>query len=224
MITHHYDMAQCSEEWFAARCGLLTASEMHHIITPTGKPAKNEKMRAHAYELLSQRITGYVEARYVSDDMLRGHDDELEARLLYAEKYAPVRECGFIVRDFGGLKIGYSPDGLVGDDGAIECKGRRAKLQIETIVNGGMPGEHMVQVQTGLLVSGRAWCDYVSYSGGLPMAVFRVDADEEMQGDIIDAADAFENYIRDAEVMFRNQVEVRRFHATKRRVEMEMVI
>ncbi|MBK8200632.1 MAG: hypothetical protein IPK75_20035 [Acidobacteria bacterium] len=38
------------------------------------------------------------------------------ARLLYSQKYA-VREMGFIVRDFGDFKIGYSPDGLVGDDG-----------------------------------------------------------------------------------------------------------
>lgn len=222
-ITIHRDVEQGSDEWLALRCGMLTASEMNHIITPGGKPAKNEKMRSHAYDLLAQRITGYVDPRYVSDDMLRGKDDELDARWLYEEKYAPVEQVGFIVRDFGNFKIGYSPDGLVGDDGLIECKGRRPKIQVETIVNGGAPSETMIQVQTGLLVTGREWCDYLSYSGGLPMAVYRIPPDEEMQEAILEAAHAFEAFIDGAEVMFRNQVSARRFHQTERRVEQEMV-
>ena len=75
-VTVHRDVEQGTDEWLALRCGLLTASEVHNIITPTGKPAKNEKMRSHAYDLLAQRITGYVDPRYISDDMLRGYDDE----------------------------------------------------------------------------------------------------------------------------------------------------
>ena len=223
-VTVYSDMVQCSEEWFAARCGLLTASEMHNIITPTMRPAKNERMRAHAYDLLAQRLTRYIDPRYVSDDMLRGHDDEMAARELYAERYAPVQQAGFIVRDFGNFRLGYSPDGLVGDEGAIEVKGRLPKLQIAAIVAGMMPQEHMVQVQTGLLVSGRSWCDFISYSGGLPMAVFRIYADEAAQAAILDAARAFEEFITEAETRFRTHVDARRFHQTQRRVEQEMVL
>lgn len=223
-ITIHRDVEQGSDEWLALRCGMLTASEMHHIITPTGKPAKNEKMRSHAYDLLAQRITGYVDPRYISDDMLRGYDDERDARLLYSEKYAPVEQVGFIVRDFGGFKVGYSPDGLVGADGLIECKGRRPKIQVETIVNGCAPLETMIQMQTGLLVSGRKWCDYLSYSGGLPMAVYLIPPDERLQDAILEAAHAFEAFISEAEAMFRDQVSVRRFHPTERRVEQEMCL
>lgn len=223
-ITIYRDVEQGSDEWLELRRGMLTASEMNHIITPGGKPAKNEKMRSHAYDLLAQRITGYVDPRYVSDDMLRGKDDELDARWLYEEKYAPVEQVGFIVRDFGDFKIGYSPDGLVGDDGLIECKGRRPKIQVETIVNGGAPHETMIQVQTGLLVSGRKWCDYLSYSGGLPMAVYLIPPDERLQDAILEAAHAFEAFISEAEAMFRDQVSVRRFHPTERRVEQEMCL
>ncbi len=32
----------------------------------------------------------------------------------------------------------------------------------------------MAQIQCGLLVSGRAWCHYVSYTGGMPLYVKRV--------------------------------------------------
>jgi len=223
-ITHYPDLLQVSEEWIAARCGMLTASEVRHIITPKMLPAKNEKMRAHACELLSQRITKYVDPRYVSDDMLRGQDDEIDARELYSKRYAPVQEMGFIVRNFGEFLIGYSPDGLVGDDGTIEVKSRRAKLQIETITNGSMPAEHMVQVQTGLLVSDRKWCDYLSYSAGLPMAVYRIAADPAMHDAIIAAAHEFEDFIAGAWEMYRSEISIRRFHPTARKAEQEMII
>ena len=39
-----------------------------------------------------------------------------------------------MTNDDHGVVIGYSPDGLVGDDGLIECKSRRQKYQIETIL------------------------------------------------------------------------------------------
>src|SRR3990167_6843088 len=60
-ITIYAEMVQGSDEWAAVRCGLLTASEMHLIVTPTLKPASNDKERGHLYELLAQRITRYVE-------------------------------------------------------------------------------------------------------------------------------------------------------------------
>ena len=42
-IKYHADITQGSDEWFALRCGLLTASEMKLILTPTLKKANNEK-------------------------------------------------------------------------------------------------------------------------------------------------------------------------------------
>ena len=196
MIRYHFDIEQGTPEWLALRCGILTASEMRLILTPTLKVASNDKERAHLFELLAQRITGYTEPRFVSDDMLRGHEDEIEARIKYAEHYAPVKECGFITRNMGGIVIGYSPDGLVGDDGLIECKSRRQKYQVETILSGEVPAEYMLQIQTGLLVSGRKWLDFVSYSAGLPMFVKRVLPDERYRAAIISAATEFESRLQ----------------------------
>lgn len=223
-VTIHRDLIQGSDEWLAARCGMLTASEMKLIVTPTLKAASNEKERSHLYELLAQRITGFVEPAYVSDDMLRGQEDEILARALYAEHYAPVEEVGFIVREFPWGRIGYSPDGLVGDDGLIECKSRRAKYQVQTIVTGEMPDDYLMQVQTGLLVTGRKWLDFVSYSGGLPMEVIRVYPDERIQSAICDAAKAFEARIAVARDKFDAAVADRRLILTERRVEEEMIL
>lgn len=224
MIHYHADLIQGSDEWLAARRGLLTASEMRLIITPTLKVAKNEKASAHLYELLAQRITGYVEPRYVSDDMLRGQVDEIEARALYAKHYAPVREMGFITNDEWGFTLGYSPDGLVGDDGLIECKSRRQKFQAETIIAGEMPDEYMIQVQTGLLVTGRRWCDFVSYCGGMPMVTIRVPADDAIQDAIIEAATDFELRLSKMEEAYQTSLLGGRHIPTERRIEQEMFI
>jgi hypothetical protein len=201
-ITYHTDIVQGSEEWYAIRCGLLTASEMKLVVTPTLKIADNDKTRSHVYELLAQRITRYVEPHYVSDDMLRGVEDEIDARILYSERYAPVEDMGFITNDRWGFTIGYSPDGLVGDDGLIEAKSRRQKYQVQTIVenigaDGGetIPADYVLQLQTGLLVSERSWTDFISYSGGLPMVTIRVYPDERVQSAIIEAAGDFEDRV-----------------------------
>ena len=102
-ITYYHDMIQGSEDWHAARCGILTASEVKHILTPTLKIANNDKTRQHVWELAAQRITGYVEPQYIGDDVLRGYADEILAREKYAETRADVQEVGFITSDALGF-------------------------------------------------------------------------------------------------------------------------
>ena len=224
-LTYHRDLHQGSEEWHAARCGLLTASEMRLILTPTLRIASNDKERAHLYELLAQRITGYVEPTYIGDDMIRGHEDEIEARIIYAEKYAPVTECGFVTNDKWGFTLGCSPDGLVDDDGMIECKSRRQKYQVETIINGTMPDDYALQVQTALLVTERRWCDFISYCGGLPMVTIRVFPDPQVQAAILGAAALFEEKIAQRLEEYRERMDGKlRLVPTERRVEQEMVL
>lgn len=190
--TYHRELVQGTDEWLQARCGLLTASEMKLILTPTLKVASNDKERAHLYELLAQRITGRVEDRYQSDDMLRGHAEEAEARYLYEQRYAPVDLCGFVTNDRWGFTLGCSPDGLVRKSGAIECKSRKAKYQIETICSWKVPDEHVIQVQSILLITEREWLDFLSYSNGMHMVKIPVEPDPIMHEAILEAASQFE--------------------------------
>lgn len=220
-ITYHPELIQGSDEWLAARCGLITASGVEAILTPTLKTAKNEKTRLHVYELLSQRITGYVEPQYVSDAMLRGLTDEVYARALYTEKYAPVTETGFITNDEFGFILGYSPDGLVGDDGLIEVKSRMQKYQVQTIINDECPLEYMLQIQTGLLVTKRKWCDYVSWCGGMPMFVKRVYPQEEFMTAIASAATEVEAQI--AEGLVRYKSNASSLWPTERTIEQDII-
>lgn len=222
---YHNDLIQGSDEWLAQRCGLITASEMKLILTPTLKVADNDKTRAHVYELLFQRLTKFVEPQYVSDAMLRGQEDEIYARAAYEEHYAPVTEVGFVTNDQWGFTIGYSPDGLVGDDGLIECKSRAGKYQVQTIAENEVPAEYMLQLQTGLLVTGRQWIDFISYSGGLPMFVKRVEPDPLIQGAIIAAATNFEMKVAAKEQEYRSTIaSMRKVIETERREAEEIVL
>jgi hypothetical protein len=228
-IKYDFDVIQGSDEWAAMRRGIITASEMKLIITPTLKVASNDKEKAHVYEIAAQRITKYVEPTYYNDDMLRGHDDEIDARELYSANYAPVLECGFITNDSLGFVIGFSPDGLVGDDGLIEVKSRRQKHQLKTILecvnDGEIPDEYMIQIQTGLLVTGREWCDFISYSGGMEMVTIRVSPDAKIQAAIIEAATAFETRVSEKVNDYRKiQKSTARLIPTERRIEQEMTL
>ncbi len=195
-ITIHRDIEQGTEAWIEVRRGILTASEMKLIITPTLKVADNDNVRTHLYELLAQRITRYVEPHYQSYDMERGTFEEEHARSKYAANYAPVEEVGFITNDKLGFPIGCSPDGLVGDDGQIECKSRLQKLQmkllIECAATGTIPAENLIQVQSALFVTERKWLDYISYSGGMKMPVIRCFPDPAIQEAIGNACISFE--------------------------------
>lgn len=229
MITYRPDLAQGSTEWHAARCGLLTASEMRLIITPTLKIASNDKERSHLFELLAQRITRHVEPSYVSDSMLRGMDDEVEAVVQYGKAYAPVRLVGFVTNDKWGFSIGYSPDGLIGDDGQVECKSRSQKYQIQTLCDyvsvDAIDPDFMIQVQTGLLVTERKWCDLVSYCGGLHMATVRVMPDPVIQEAIVTAAEAFEKRLLDKMRIYESVLasKTKRLIPTERKLIAEMI-
>lgn len=200
-ITYHRDIEQGTPEWLELRRGILTASEMKLIITPTLKVADNDTVRTHLYELLAQRITKHIEPHYQSYDMERGTFEEEHARAKYAATYAPVEEVGFITNDKLGFVIGCSPDGLVGDDGQIECKSRLQKLQMKLLIEcaaiGTIPAENLIQVQCALFVTERKWLDYISYSGGMKMPVIRCYPDDDIQNAIGNAAVSFECKLKD---------------------------
>lgn len=159
---------------------------------PVISVADNDTARGLTASLVAERITGHTDPTFINDDMMRGILDEPLARDAYSEHYAPVTQTGFMVRDFGNFKIGFSPDGLVGDDGLIEVKAPRAKGHLQTVLAGAVPVQYMPQLQCGLLVSGRDWIDFLPYYGGLPLWRRRVYPDERWAGAILAAAEKFE--------------------------------
>lgn len=159
----------------------------------TIEPATGDTARSLTRLLVAERITGWTDPTYMSDDMIRGREDEPRAVETYAKhEKAPVHPMGFMVRKESWGTLGFSPDSLVGDDGFVEVKSRRAKKQLETILAWEVPTENMAQIQAGFLVSERKWCDYVSFTGGMPMPVIRVEPDETWLNAIREAVRLFE--------------------------------
>lgn len=222
-LTVYPDVIQGSDEWHDQRRGIVTASVVGQLVTPKQlKIAANDKSRAIVWQLVAERITGYTDPTYVGDDMLRGHDEEAQAREKYAEVYAPVHEVGFLLRKEDTWQLGYSPDGLIGDDGLIEVKAPRAKGHLSTILAGEVPAEHMAQCQAGLLVSGREWLDFISFSGGMPMWHKRVYPDPAWQDAIVAAVEQFEATA--AEMIADYLAKTEGLPATERIIFQEMTI
>lgn len=227
-VRFYPDIDQGSEAWLELRRGVITASEMHLLLTTTLKVANNEKTRAHLFELAAQRISGYVEPTYIGDDMLRGMEDEIAAIEVYEQHYGKGRSVGFVTNDQWGFTIGYSPDRLIGEDGLLEIKSRRQKFQVQTILNFAIgedvPDDYVLQCQAGLLVTKRKWLDFISYSGGLPMMTVRTYPDPVIQDAIVQAAGAAE--LRIAEMIGEYEAILKspaaRLIPTERRIEQEM--
>lgn len=154
--------------------------------------AMTDTAQAAILRLAAERISGHVEDTFTTWDMQRGHDDEPKARDEYEQRHdVTVDEIGFMTREVDGVTIGYSPDGLVADDGLIECKSRRQATQLAHWINGdepSVPAENMAQLQTGLLVSRRDWIDYLGFAEGWPTLEIRVYPEAQWAAVIVAAA------------------------------------
>ena len=166
---------QRGSDWFTARLGKPTASSMCEIVTRTGKLRTGAAPRRYMLELLGERLTGYPTQHFETEAMRRGV--ELEPRAIaYYEMVngAEVEQVGFALDD--SLRFGCSPDGMVGDDGGVEVKCPMQAGFLDVATTGVLPDDHYIQVQSTLLITGRAWWDYVLFTDarGLAPQVIRV--------------------------------------------------
>lgn len=171
------DCEQGSPEWFAARRGIPTASEFGSIIMPV----RHRLATAHdAYinRLIDEIVRPDAERGFAGNrHTLRGKLLEDDAREFYAfERDTLPRRVGFILTDDG--RAGASPDSLVDPDGGLEIKCPDGPTHVAWLRAGRLPGEHKPQVHGCLVVSGRAWWDFLSYCPGYPALLLRIERDE----------------------------------------------
>lgn len=173
---------QRSPEWYAARCGRVTASRISDVMAQT-KSGYGAGRRNYMAELLVERITGApTENGFVSKEMQRGIDLEPEAVDVY-EVYTglDVKLIGFVEHSY--LFAGASPDGLVGEDGLLEVKCPNTATHIDSMLGGPIDRKYYLQMQFQIDCAERQWCDFVSYDNRMPEAgrlyVVRVDRDED---------------------------------------------
>ena len=167
------DCEQGGPEWFAARCGVVTASNFSDVLAGGKGITRRKLLYATAAEILAGEPAETFAGNKHTE---RGKLWEAEIRSLYmATAREPVTQIGFIKRG----RIGCSPDSCVGTEGGLEIKTRLPHLQIEVLEAGVLPSENVAQVQGQMLVTGWQFIDYISYSRGLPTFEIRVFRDTE---------------------------------------------
>ncbi|ENL9261136.1 YqaJ viral recombinase family protein [Salmonella enterica] len=181
-------MLQRSPEWFAARCGKVTASRLYDVMarTKSGYAASRQNYMA---ELICQRLTGKPEEGFTNAAMMRGTELEPVAREMYAlnEFDAVISEVGLIDHPtIAGFAA--SPDGLVNDDGLIEIKCPNTWTHLQTLKTGVPKHQYLLQMHAQMMCTGRKWCDFVSFDDRLPpeLAYFktRINFDEVLAEEI----------------------------------------
>lgn len=175
------DIAQGTEDWYAVRLGLPTASEFHHITAKKGPRGgtshKEYKGRTtYLWKLAGERITGRLMDSYTNFSMDRGKGNEGDARNLYEFlRDVEVEQVGFIRNG----NCGCSPDGLIDAGGMFENKDAAAHVQIERLLKNQLPPEHKAQCQGNLMVAEREWIDFMSHCRDMPPLIVRVYRDED---------------------------------------------
>ena len=157
--------------------GVPTASAFDRILTPGGKPSKSAE--GYLYELLGELMMGCPHDAPKYGWMGRGNELEEEAANWYEFQNSTGTEIvGFCTTDDG--LIGASPDRLVGDEGLLELKCPAPSTHVRYLLfpDRGVEKEYAVQVQGQLHVTGRRWCDVVSYHPVIPRVIVRVERNE----------------------------------------------
>ena len=178
MILKIFDCEQGGEAWFAARLGIVSASEFSTVLAEGRTKGSPSVTRAKLMRrLAAERITREPAEKFSNGYMDRGKLMEPEARNWYTfARDVEITPVGFCYRE--DLDAGASPDSVVGDEGCLEVKTRTGDLQIELLEDGRVPSEHTAQIQGQLWITGRQWVDFVSYSRGLRPFCARVNRDE----------------------------------------------
>ena len=185
---------QRTAQWLQERVGHCTASNFHSVLDRTKTGTEGAKRRNYRAKLTVERIINEPVSGFVNAAMEWGTAQESQARMAYeARTGAMIEEVGFIHHPT--LKwVGGSPDGLIGKDGMIECKCPfEPAVHVSVLLT--KECEHLPQIQGLLWITGRQWCDYVSYDprmpAGLEIYVQRITRDDKFIADLTTAVIAF---------------------------------
>ena len=182
------DVEQGSDEWFAARCGIPTASNFDKIITATGK--KSSQAEGYMNTLLAESVTSEKSSIKQTDWMLRGIEMEPEARETYEFiTDSKVDQTGLVFRD-ESKNVACSPDGLLPDRG-LEIKCPAPGTHIGYLLGGKTPTTYIPQLQGSMWVTGFDTWDFLSYHPDIKPMIITVRRDEKFHNALDEIMGAF---------------------------------
>lgn len=185
---------QGSQEWLELRLGKVTASKFKDVMTNGRGNKPSATAKTYMIKLVAEILRGEPLPFFENDAMKWGTETEPQARAMYELKNdVEVKEVAFVeLNEF----VGVSPDGLVGEDGLLEIKCPNTETQIKRFLDDvGLPSDYEAQVQGQLWVTGRQWCDFVSFDPRIDVEASyiqtRVYRDEEYIGKLEEKVSIF---------------------------------
>lgn len=179
-------IVQRTYEWYAARCGRVTASQVWRIMERTRSGQPTAERRSYMIELLTELDTGEVVSRPVTAAIAWGIETEAAALAAYEVATGEILEPGGWV-DAGDF--GATPDAFTTfSPGLVE-----AKCPISTTVTRlryfdlDIPAAWRWQMIAQIAATGREWCDLAIYDPRMVHAdalivrrIYRADVEDDI--------------------------------------------
>lgn len=180
----YINIEQGSDEWKQARLGHVTASNMADVMSKGKGTAEAVGRYKYKVKLVAERLTQTAGESFTNAAMEWGIEQEQFACIEYeASQNVFLERTGFWLHPT--IKwLGVSPDRLVGDEGLIEVKCPNTTTHLGYLFENRVPPDYYKQIQCQLWVTGRKWCDFVSYDPRLPkrnqLLIVRTERDESL--------------------------------------------
>ena len=178
----HKDLIQKSWPWFQARAGKVTGSELGNLITDKGalRGWKTGMPNSYLHRKLAEKWRGQALESFAGNRQTdQGVIYEEQARHYFSSLLeTEIQTVGGIESDDGRLWV--SPDGIIGDSVGLEIKAGNADTHVGWLLAGGVPEEHVLQVQFALHVTGWPIWQFLSFVKDMPHLAVIVEPDEEL--------------------------------------------
>lgn len=203
MIVHNDP--QGSDEWLAARRGVITGSRFRVARDRVKGGALSAKATLYAMDVARERCGGMAAQQFQNAAMRMGSEQEPIARQTYEARTGNfVDEAGFITTD--DRKFGVSVDGLIDAEGMVEIKTMVSSETLFTAVVHCDISAYIDQINGSLWLLGRKWCDLILWAPDLPegrLTIRRIERDEEAIQKLEDDLIAFEKVVSQYEEQLR---------------------
>ena len=208
-IISDIEIPQGSPEWFAVRCGKITASRLGDIMRKTkwGESTYKAKVRL---ELAIERITGKSVSSVVMNQAMRdGVDREPDARTLFeAVTGKEVALCGSFDHPTI-VNTSASPDGLLrGENAVLEIKCPTHATHAKNLMSETMPKNYIYQVQWQIACTESDYAYFASYHPDYPTDLrlkwVRVEKDDSVIKSLEEAVRQFDIEIEDLIIKIQN--------------------
>lgn len=201
-----------SPTWWENRLGNFTGSEVHRLMTEprSKKDILSKGAETYIREKVYEKLSGQPKQSIDNYATAWGHENEPIAKRYYTARTGnEVIESKLLISEnIEGLTG--SPDGLVGDEGMIEIKcpfvgSNHLNFFFNEETFETENNDYYYQMQCYLLLSGRKWCDFISFDPRLilnsdaGLYIRRWEANEDVQERMIEkvtiARDLFNQYL-----------------------------